>query len=75
MTYLSQDGGDGEHASIAVSQGLRDLIMSGNYDGWGLETGETPLSDETQTVFFLKTGETYFRVTVTPDASVAPGTE
>lgn len=70
--YLSQDGGDGEHASIAVSQGVRDLVQSGNYSQWGLQFGETPLSNEDETVFFLKAGDTYFRVTVTPDPSVAP---
>jgi hypothetical protein len=70
--FLSQDGGDGEHASIAVSQGVRNLIQSGDYDVWGLNFGETHLSNETETVFYLKSGDTWFRVTVTPDASVAP---
>lgn len=70
--YLSQDGGDGEHASIAVGQGLRDLIQSGNYDVWELQTGETNLSNESQTVYWLKAGDTYFRVTVAPDPTVAP---
>jgi len=69
---LSQDGGDGEHASIAISQAVRDLIDSGNYGPWGLQFGETELSDDTQTVFFLRTGDSYFRVTVTPDETVAP---
>lgn len=70
--YLSQDGGDGEHASIAVSQGVRDLVQSGSYSNWGLQFGETPLSDEGQTVFWLKSGNTYFRVTVAPDPTVEP---
>jgi hypothetical protein len=70
--FLSQDGGDGEHASMAVTQGLRNIIDSGNYDNWELETGETGLSDADQTVFFLKAGDTYFRVTVVPDPTVAP---
>lgn len=69
---LSQDGGDGEHASKAVNQGMRDLIQSGEYSVWGLEFGETSMSDETQTVFFLKSGDTYFRVSLTPDPSLAP---
>lgn len=70
--YLSQDGGDGEHASVAVNQGVRDLIQSGNYNNWNLNFGETTLSNETETIFWLKSGDTYFRVTVTPDPSVAP---
>jgi hypothetical protein len=70
--FLAQDGGDGEHASMAVTQGLRDLIDSGNYNSWELETGETGLSDADQTVFYLKAGNTYFRVTVAPDPTVAP---
>jgi hypothetical protein len=64
---LSQDGGDGEHASIAVSQGVRDLIQSGNYTNWVLDFGETEESDADQTVFWLHAGETRFRVVVSKD--------
>lgn len=65
-TPMNQDGGDGEHASIAVSQGIRDLIQSGNYSNWGL-AGFTELetSDENQTVFGFTAGDTDFHLVLT----------
>lgn len=72
MPYMSQDGGDGERASGAVSQSMRDLIASGNYDVWGLDFGETEESDENQTVFWLHVSGpapagTRFRVVLTKE--------
>lgn len=70
--YLSQDGGDGEHASGAVSQGIRDLVASGHYAVWGLSFGETEESGANQTVFWLQAGGsegTRFRLVLTKELS------
>lgn len=65
---MSQDGADGEHASIAVSQAIRELVNGPNYGAWGLDFGETEESNATQTVFWLQAGQTRFRLVLTKQA-------
>lgn len=68
---LSQDGGDGEHASIAVENSMRDVMNNispslGDISGWGLTgfTGLTEASDGNQTVWGFTAGDTDFVLTL-----------
>ena len=68
---MSQDGGDGEHASIAVANAVRDAINGnspslGDVSAWGLSGfGELESSDENQTVFGFTAGDTDFHLVLT----------
>ena len=62
--YLSQDGGDGEHASVAVSHAMRTLVGSGEFSSWGIQFGETEQSTDTATIFWVQAGETRFLLTL-----------
>lgn len=64
-TPMSQDGGAGEHASVLISQAVRDLIQSHNYDAWSPEFGETNASNDVATVFILKVDGVDFDLTLT----------
>lgn len=71
MPYLSQDGGDGEHASIVVANAVRDAVSGvvpslGDISSWGLTGfGELDASDENQTVFGFTAGDTDFHLVLT----------
>jgi hypothetical protein len=65
---LSQDNGDGEHASILMVNALRDGIEGrspslGDVSGWHFaDYGETNDSNDSQTVFEFTANGTRFRV-------------
>ncbi len=62
--YMSQDGGDGETASVAVNHIMRQGVASGDFRSVGLDFGETEQSTSTTTVFWVHVGETRFLLTL-----------
>jgi hypothetical protein len=68
---LSQDNGNGEHASILVANAVRDGVSGrapsvGNVDAWDVaDFGETQDSNDVQSVYTFTAGGERFLVTVT----------
>lgn len=62
---LSQDGGDGEHAAITVSEGIRTVMQDPNYLPWGLAEFAEIAATEDEVRFAFKAGDTEFFLTLT----------
>ena len=62
--YMSQDGGAGEHASVLVANGMRQIVDGGLYAPWNPAFGETTESDGDSTIFFVEVDGERFRLTL-----------
>jgi hypothetical protein len=70
--YLSQDGGDGEHASIVVANSVRDGLAgrspsTGNVEEWQMGDFAESAADEGSVTFTFRSGDHTYTLLLTED--------